>query len=48
MLKVYMMPDGVMRQYHEGNQPKGAVLVEAKEAPKAEPKRRATRAKKEQ
>lgn len=37
MLRIYMMPNGHSYQYEEGQEPEGAVLVEAKEEKAAEP-----------
>lgn len=46
-LKVYVMPDGVTRQYWDDEVPEGAVLAtpaKAKsEAPKETPKKKATK-----
>lgn len=30
MLKIYVMPDGIKRQFEEGKAPEGAVLFKAK------------------
>lgn len=41
-MKIYKCPDGYTRQYHEGEQPEGAVEVNAEEK-KVEPENKANK-----
>ena len=43
MLKHYLMPNGHIYQYEEGDAPEGAVLVEAKKEKAAEPANKAVK-----
>lgn len=37
-MQIYLMPDGIKRQYNEGEAPEGAILVTAKKAAEPEVK----------
>lgn len=43
MLRIYVMPNGHSYQYEEGQEPEGAVLVEAKKGKAAEPANKAVK-----
>lgn len=40
-MKLYKMPNGIVRRYPEGEAPDGAVLVENKEAVEVQPEEKA-------